>query len=110
MLGLRGVWHTPSHVYSAEAFPELYQKAYNDLIFLDKSFLQILRKRYLTCILRAYHQPFSLSRFLERVFLHVFHIPRVHRKPQGLRMLDVGCGFGEFMSIYAKLGSEVTGT
>lgn len=99
----------PSHQYRLEAFPQLYEKTFKDIAFLDDSPLQTLRKRYLKAILkRAYDHP--LSRLLDAVTLHVLQVPRLTRIPRNLRLLDVGCGFGEFLSIYQSLANECTGT
>jgi SAM-dependent methyltransferase len=35
---------------------------------------------------------------------------QMHPPAKGDRVLDVGCGFGEFLKIYAALGNQVTGT
>ncbi len=100
----------PSHLYNIDAFPKLYQKTFRDLKYFDDSFVQVLRKKYIKEILRNYHKNFSLSRFLDAISLHVFQVPNVSRKPNNLKILDVGCGFGEFLSIYEKLGNNVVGT
>lgn len=100
----------PSHVYNLDVFPKFYQKSFKDLNYLDDSFIQVLRKKYIKEILRNYHKNFSLSRFLDAISLHVFQVPNVGRKPINLKILDVGCGFGEFLSTYKKLGNDVFGT
>jgi SAM-dependent methyltransferase len=100
----------PSHLYTLEAFPVLYEKSLSDLTYFDKTVLQVLRKRYLRLLLRNHHRRLSLSRFLDFCSLNVFQVPLVTRKPLGLRMLDVGCGFGEFLAIYKKFGNDITGT
>jgi SAM-dependent methyltransferase len=72
--------------------------------------IQKLRKAYLRAILKGQHRSFSLSRFLDHLSLHSLQPPHLTRKPAGLKILDVGCGFGEFLSIYRDLGNEVVGT
>lgn len=100
----------PSHLYNIDAFSKFYQKSFKDLKYLDDSFIQILRKKYLKEILRNNHKAFSLSRLLDFISLHVFQVPIVSRKPNNLKILDVGCGFGEFLSIYKELGNDIVGT
>lgn len=100
----------PSHLYEVGAFPKLYQKTLRALKYFNDNFMQILRKKYLKEILRNNHKAFSLSRFLDVISLHVFQVPIVSRKPNNLKILDVGCGFGEFLSIYKDFGNDVVGT
>jgi SAM-dependent methyltransferase len=100
----------PSHQYDIGAFPKLYQKTFDDLDFLDASAAQKLRKRYLKAILKGQHRSWSVSRFLDHLSLHSLQPPHLTKKPLGLKMLDVGAGFGEFLSIYRDLGNNVVGT
>jgi SAM-dependent methyltransferase len=100
----------PSHAYRADAFPLLYDKTFVDLDGFDRSSLQRLRTTVLRAILSAYHQPLSLSRLLDAATLRVLQVPALGRAPRGLRILDVGCGFGEFLKIYSALGNDVVGT
>ncbi len=100
----------PSHQYDIGAFPKLYQKTFDDLDFLDNSAVQKLRKSYLKAILSGQHRSWSASRLLDHLSLHVLQPPHLTKKPSGLRMLDVGAGFGEFLSIYRDLGNDVVGT
>lgn len=100
----------PSHQYDIDAFPQLYKKTFEDLDFFDDTPMQALRKQYIRVILRGQHRPWSLSRLLDHLSLHVLQPPHLTQMPMGLRILDVGCGFGEFLSIYRDLGNEVVGT
>jgi SAM-dependent methyltransferase len=100
----------PSHVYSLEAFPRLYDDALRRLRRFDTSPLQTIRLRLLKEVLRRHHERRSLSRLLDLLTLRVLQVPLVRRLPRGLRILDVGCGFGEFLSVYRSLGNDVTGT
>ena len=61
-------------------------------------------------MLRHHERRFSFSRFLDFLSCYAFQAPRLQKEPKGLRILDVGCGFGEFLSIYKQLGNEVVGT
>ncbi len=100
----------PSHFYTVKAFPILYQKTFEDLKFFDESFMQRMRKSYIKTILRNRYKPFSFARFLDWLSGYVFQLPRISRNPTGLRILDVGCGFGEFMEIFSAFGNEMVGT
>jgi len=100
----------PSHVYALRAFPLLYAKSLADLTYLDGSLLQSLRKSFLKEILRNRNLKFSLSSALDAVSLHVLQVPLLTRRPRNLRILDVGCGFGEFLEILQALGNSVVGT
>ena len=100
----------PSHAYRAEAFPLMYNKTFVDLDGFDQSILQRLRTAALRTILAGHHRPMSLSRLLDAATLRVLQVPALGRAPHGLRILDVGCGFGEFLKIYAGLGNDVVGT
>ncbi len=100
----------PSHIYEIAAFEKLYQKSYSDLNYFNESCLQVIRKKYIKETLRYLHQPLSLSRLLETFSLSVFQVPYITLEPKGLRICDIGCGFGEFLSIYQDLGNHVMGT
>ncbi|GEM_PF-6950086 len=99
-----------SHGCSLTAFSEFYQKSFRDLSFLNQSVMQKLRRYYLQRILKNFHNPWSFSRFLNRVSLNILQVPSVVRQAKGLRILDVGCGFGEFLCAYKALGNQVVGT
>lgn len=99
-----------SHGCHLHAFPDFYSKALGDLTYFDESFLQLMRRRYLKEILRNRHKPSSLSRFLDAASLYVFQVPLVMREMRKQKILDVGCGFGEFMEAYRDMGNAVTGT
>ncbi len=99
-----------SHGAKVEAFPLFYKKSLDDLGYLDESILQLCRKSYMKAILKDGYKPFSVSRFLDALSLRVFQVPLLTREAKGLKMLDVGCGFGEFVSIYQELGNDVWGT
>lgn len=100
----------PSHRYRCESFPLLYQKSLRDHQFFDQTRLQKVRVRYLMELLRNRQSRWSFSRLLDQLSLHVFQVPLLQRRPQGLRILDVGCGLGEFLSIFQALGNQVVGT
>lgn len=100
----------PSHIYTLEAFPILYEKSLTDLTYFDKTVLQVMGKKYLRLVLRNHYRHFSLSRLLDCCSLNILQVPLITREPIGLRMLDVGCGFGEFLAIYKKFGNDITGT
>ncbi len=91
-----------SHSYSIDALPLLYSKSFTDLAYFDQSPLQRLRKRFIKGVLAGH-------RVLDDLSMHVLQIPLV-RRSSGLKILDVGCGFGEFMEIFRALGNRVTGT
>jgi SAM-dependent methyltransferase len=92
----------PSHSYSIDALPLLYRKSLIDLAYFDDSILQKLRKRFIKSVLAGH-------RILDRITMSVLQIPLIPR-PSGMRILDVGCGFGEFMDIFRDLGNVVAGT
>lgn len=100
----------PSHVYKIEAFPMLYKKTFIDLRYFDNSFFQQMRKKVMKLIANAYSRGHSSLNLLEYLTLGVLQVPIINKKTQGLRILDVGCGFGEFLWIYKELGSSVVGT
>lgn len=100
----------PSHAYDPAVFPLLYDKTFRDLDGFDRSILQRVRMAVLKAIARAHHQRLSLSRLLDAATLRVLQVPALGRRPRGLRVLDVGCGFGEFLKIYSSLGNTVVGT
>ena len=100
----------PSHMYKIEFFEEFYKKSFKDLKFFDESFFQKIRKKYIKEIMRNFHNQSSLSRVLDLISLSVFQVPYLTQKPQDLNLCDVGCGFGEFLSIYQELGNNVVGT
>jgi SAM-dependent methyltransferase len=99
-----------SHGCRIEAFASFYRKTLTDLDYLDRSLLQRVRRAALRRILSEYHRPWSVSRLLDALSLHILHIPPLGRRPRGLRLLDVGSGLGEFLEIYRDLGNEVVGT
>jgi SAM-dependent methyltransferase len=100
----------PSHAYDPGVFALLYDKTFRDLDQFDRSVLQRLRMAVLSRIAMAHHVRLSLSRLLDAVTLRVLQVPQLGRSPHGLRILDVGCGFGEFLKIYTALGNVVIGT
>jgi SAM-dependent methyltransferase len=100
----------PSHQYAPTAFPLLYSKSLGDHEYFDQTMLQKMRVAYMRAILRKRHQSWSWSQFLDHLSLHVLQVPLLAREPRGLRVLDVGCGLGEFTSILQDLGNEVVGT
>jgi len=100
----------PSHSYRPEAFPLLYSKTFSDLDGFDRSWFQRLRTAALTAMLRNHYRPLSFSRLLDTATLRVLQVPLLGRRPRQLRMLDVGCGFGEFLRIYHGFGNAVVGT
>jgi len=91
-----------SHSYSIDALPLLYSKSFTDLAYFDRSTLQRLRKRFIKAVLSGH-------RVLDGLSMSVLQIPLVPRS-SGLKILDVGCGFGEFMEIFRSLGNSVIGT
>lgn len=99
-----------SHGCHLEAFPQFYKKSLSNLSSLNNSLLQRFRKLYLRGILSSFYTPLSLSRFLNAFSLNIFQPPPVLRRPKDLNILDVGCGFGEFLSLYKRLGNSVVGT
>jgi SAM-dependent methyltransferase len=100
----------PSHAYDPGVFALLYDKKFRDLDGFDRSVLQRLRMAVLSRMARAHHLRVSLSRLLDVLTLRVLQVPALGRPPRGLRILDVGCGFGEFLKIYTALGNDVIGT
>jgi len=100
----------PSHQYEIEAMPALYRKTFREMEFFDRTVMQRARKLYLKAILRGQHRRWSFARLLDHLSLHTLQAPPVTREPRGLRVLDVGCGFGEFLAIYRDLGNAVVGT
>ncbi len=100
----------PSHVYTADGFSELYRKTLNDWAFFDATIFQRVRKKCLKIILSNYHRTFSVSRLLDASLFHVLQVPIVRRRPRRQRILDVGCGFGEFLVAFRELDNEVIGT
>lgn len=104
-----GIAH-PSHVYSVASFRRFYDKAFTDLDYLDHSRLQAIRMAWMRRILAGPVGALSLASMLDRLSLRALQVPRMQRRPAGLRILDVGCGFGEFMRLWRDLGGEVVGT
>lgn len=100
----------PSHAYLPSSFPLMYSKSLADLEYLDASAIQNVRRAYITRVLEGNHRPWSLSRLLDRLSLGVLQIPITSRSPAGMRVLDIGCGFGEFLSSFRALGADVVGT
>lgn len=100
----------PSHVYNPLTFPLLYAKSLTDLSYLDQSPIQRLRKAIIKEILRNRNLAVSLSTLLDAISLRVLQVPELKRRPQNLQILDVGCGFGEFLEIFKSLGNFVVGT
>lgn len=100
----------PSHQYTPAAFPLLYSKSLGDHEYFDQTMLQKMRVAYMRAILRKRHRAWSWSQFLDRLSLHVLQVPTITREPRGMRVLDVGCGLGEFMAIFRDLGNTVVGT
>jgi SAM-dependent methyltransferase len=92
----------PSHSYAIDAFPLMYSKSFADHSYFNRSVLQTLRKRFIKAVLSGH-------RVLDHLSMHVLQIPLVPRS-SGMKVLDVGCGFGEFMDIFRDLGNAVTGT
>ena len=100
----------PSHVYDPRAFTDFYAKSFIDLDYFDRSPLQAARMAAMRRIMRDRHRRFSLSSALDSVLLHTLQVPFLGREPKGLKVLDVGCGFGEFSRIFRELGNEVACT
>ncbi len=100
----------PSHQYTPAAFPLLYSKSLGDHEFFDQTLLQKMRVAYMRAILRHRHRAWSWSQFLDHASLHVLQVPFLTREPRDMRILDVGCGLGEFMAIFRDLGNRVVGT
>ena len=100
----------PSHRYEMAAFPKLYRKTYDDYTSFDDGLPQRIRKAILKTILRGQHRPWSAARLLDHLTMHILQPPHVTKAARQLRILDVGCGFGEFLSIYRDLGNAVVGT
>ena len=100
----------PSHAYRVTAFPLLYSKTFQDLDGFDRSPLQRVRTAVMARILAAHHRRVSLSRLLDALTCRVLQVPALGRAPRGLSILDVGCGFGEFVRMFSALGNEVVGT
>lgn len=98
----------PSHSYEPAAFHLLYAKTFKDLDYFDRTLLQTIRKRYIRRVLR--HRDGAVATALDALSAHALQVPLVTRRPRGLRVLDVGCGFGEWLEIFRELGAEVTGT
>jgi len=53
---------------------------------------------------------YSLSRLLDALTLKALQVPLIGRRRRDLRILDVGCGFGEFLEIFQRVGNKVVGT
>ena len=92
-----------SHRYEVEVFPQLYQKTFEDMSSFGTTPLQTARKAVLERFVRRRARGWN---FIEALL----QPPRLTRDPRGLSVLDVGCGFGEFLDIYRDLGNRVTGT
>lgn len=89
----------PSLSFSPAAFELLYAKSLSDLRHFDDSALQRVRRSALAGLIRSQRaNPLSTA----------LQIPLHASTPK--RLLDVGCGFGEFSKAYRQLGTEVTGT
>lgn len=99
-----------SHGCVLDSYPQFYLKSFRNLSFLNESLIQKLRKHYLKGILKNFYKSWSWSRLLNSLSFNILQPPPLLRKPKGLNILDVGCGFGEFLWIYKQLGNKVTGT
>ena len=89
----------PSTNYDPNQFSALYAKSLGDLSYFHASPLQKMRQRVLATLMR-HHSRNILAAALQ--------VPLIDRAPT--RVLDVGCGFGEFSRIYRNLGAQVTAT
>lgn len=98
----------PSHSYEPAAFHLLYAKTWKDLDLFDRTVMQTVRKRWIRRVLR--HRDGVVATALDALSAHALQIPLVTRRPHGLRVLDVGCGFGEWMETFQALGATVVGT
>jgi len=93
----------PSLAYDQSRFGALYAKSLGDLIYLDDSIIQKVRRHAITRLLR---RPLSRHGLLSSAL----QIPIGDPSAAGLSVLDVGCGFGEFSAAYRELGANVTAT
>ncbi len=100
----------PSHVYDVANFAALYQKTIESLDHFHRSTLNDLRQFVIKEILRNRAKRFSVSTLLDVLSLRSLLVPRFGLRPHGLRILDVGCGFGDFAQAFRELGNAVEAT
>jgi SAM-dependent methyltransferase len=91
----------PSVDFDATLFADLYSKSLGDLAYFDQSLLQRIRLAVISRLIQ-WQRGGPLYSALQ--------VPLRHRPIKALRVLDVGCGFGEFSAVYQRLGAKVTAT
>lgn len=99
-----------SHVYPMERFEALYAANLATLEHFRASLLRRARHLMLREILRIRHRRLSLSSLLDLACLRALLVPSFTLRARGLRVLDVGCGFGEFSQAFRELGNDVVAT
>ncbi len=100
----------PSHVYDIVAFASLYEESFKKLNYFNDSFLQNCRLALLKGILATPYMDSLRARFLDFSTLRAFQTPILLKRTKGIDILDIGCGFGEFSSIYSKMNNRVVAT
>jgi SAM-dependent methyltransferase len=91
----------PSVAFDHRLFTELYAKSLDDLTFFDDSILQRMRRLGLSFFV-WWQRGDPLYSALQ--------VPLIDRPLRAARILDVGCGFGEFAAVYQSRGAAVTAT
>jgi SAM-dependent methyltransferase len=99
-----------SHIYALESFPALYHKDVASQDSFHRSLVHRVRARIVREILRSRGRAGSASELLDALFLRALLVPPFRQAPRGLRVLDVGCGYGDFTEAFRALGSEPEAT
>ncbi|MEW6277577.1 MAG: class I SAM-dependent methyltransferase [Candidatus Eremiobacterota bacterium] len=95
-----------SHGCRVDKYAAFYGLALRGFEAVDTSMLQKARIGVLKLLAR--HR--GLLQWVNHHSLNIFHFPITSRIVQGVRMLDIGCGFGEFVKVFHSIGAVIEGT